>query len=170
MIQKGIRPRKTYHLDPIKVPDKYSPDFVRGFFDGDGTVYIYKVNGSPQIKASFKSASLPFISDFNQHLCRRLKVPQKTIHQTTLGKRRKIPLYYIDFYVDDCQKLAKFIYKTDSDLYLSRKRKIFEQWKLIKRRPYLKQNYPSKIKRQSNKNLALQNAKSRKYSLLVQTT
>lgn len=61
LIKLGINPRKTYNLNPIKVPCKYFSDFVRGFFDGDGSVYTYKVNGTPQIKVGFVSVSLPFL-------------------------------------------------------------------------------------------------------------
>ena len=65
----GIFPRKTSCLNQMKIPKKYFPDFVRGFFDGDGTVYIYKVNKVPQIKAGFVSTSLSFFSEFNKQLC-----------------------------------------------------------------------------------------------------
>ena len=142
----GIFPRKTYNLGPIKVPDKYFSDFVRGFFDGDGTVYIYKVNGVPQIKSGFVSPSLTFIKDFNQRLCGALNIPEKNIHQA-LPKRTDQTLinYDICFYIDDCGKLAKFIYGNNPTLYLPRKRRIFEKWKSIKRRHYIKQNYPSKV-------------------------
>ena len=44
LMDLGIFPRKTYNLKPVKVPQKYFADFVRGFFDGDGSVYIYHVN------------------------------------------------------------------------------------------------------------------------------
>lgn len=59
--------------------------------------------------------------------------------------------YSICFYVDDCKKLAEFMYGNDSILYLLRKRRIFERWKLIERRNYIKQNYPSKVGWQLNK-------------------
>ncbi|XOB41984.1 MAG: LAGLIDADG family homing endonuclease [Candidatus Nealsonbacteria bacterium] len=144
LMNLGIFPRKTYNLNPIKVPEKYFPDFIRGFFDGDGSVYIYKVNGVPQIKASFSNPSLPFIAKLNQDLCRKMGISMKTIHEDK-NKRRKIPLYYIDFYIDDCEKFAEFMYRNNSSLFLLRKCKIFEKWKLIKRRHYIKQNYPSKV-------------------------
>ena len=67
LINLGILPRKTYNLKPIKVPDKYFPDFVRGFFDGDGTVYIYKVNNTPQIKVDFISTSYHFKGRFYKY-------------------------------------------------------------------------------------------------------
>ncbi len=144
LMDLGIFPRKTYNLNPIKVPDKYFPDFVRGFFDGDGTVYIYKVNGVWQIKAGFVSSSLLFLQDLNHRLCAHLGIPEKTIHKAK-DKRGKIPLYSIIFYVEDCRKLAKFMYGNNPILYLPRKRKVFEKWETIKRHPYIKQHYPSKI-------------------------
>ena len=152
LINLGILPRKTHNLNPIKVPEKYFADFVRGFFDGDGSVYIYNVNKVPQIKAGFVSSSLSFIAKFNEQLCENLSIPKKAIHQTS-DKRmeKKMTQYSICFYVDDCKKLAEFMYGNDSILYLLRKRRIFERWKLIERRNYIKQNYPSKVGWQLNK-------------------
>ncbi len=158
LINLGILPRKTYNLNIIKVPEKYFSDFVRGFFDGDGTVYIYKVNNVFQIKAGFVSTSLDFITDFNQRLCKNLDIPLKNIHQH-LPKRKgeKLIRYCFDLYIDDCQKFANFIYKDNPILYLPRKRKIFEEWKLIKRRSYIKQKYPSKIGWQLNQKVLIKN-------------
>ncbi len=144
LIKLGIHPRKTYNLGPIKVPEKYFPDFVRGFFDGDGSVYIYEVNKTPQIKSSFVAATSPFLKDFNTHLCKILKISEKSVHKLLL-KNRQMPQYSICFYVDDSEKLAKFMYGNNPTLYLNRKKKSFDQWKLIKRRHYKKENYPSKI-------------------------
>lgn len=140
----GIQPRKTYNLNPIKVPERYFSDFVRGFFDGDGSVYIYNVNGTPQIKVGFVSSSFPFIDKFNQQLCGVLGIPHKAIHKFH-SKKKNLPQYNICFYIDDCEKLMKLIYGNNPSLYLSRKRQIFEKWKPIKRRHYIKQNYPSKV-------------------------
>ncbi len=53
--------------------------------------------------------------------------------------------YTVDLYIDDCEKLAKFMYQKNSSLCLARKRKVFERWQSVKRRGYSKQNYPSKI-------------------------
>lgn len=149
LMNLGIFPRKTYNLNPIKVPERYFSDFVRGFFDGDGSVYIYKVNKVLQIKANFPSTSLSFITDLNQHLSKSLDILLKTIHQVK-EKKGNIPLYYIDFYIDDCEKLAEFMYQNNPTLYLPRKRQIFEKWKSTERRHYIKQNYPSKIGWQLN--------------------
>ena len=145
LIRLGIIPRKTYSFKLPLIPKKYFSDFVRGFFDGDGMVYIYNVNYTPQIKAGFVSCSQNFLTEFNNRLCASLKIPEKNIHKVTNQKLRKLPQYSICLYISDCDKLGDFMYKSKPSLFLSRKRKIFEEWKLIKRRGYIKNNYPSKI-------------------------
>ena len=37
----GLTPHKSLTLGPLEIPKKYLLDFVRGCFDGDGTVYSY---------------------------------------------------------------------------------------------------------------------------------
>lgn len=144
LINLGIYPRKTYNLKPVKVPEEYFADFVRGFFDGDGSVYIYNVNKVAQIKSSFVCTSLDFITDFNTRLCRALHIPEKSIHKTA-DKKGFMTQYSNCFYIDDSEKLAKFMYGNDASLYLERKREIFKKWELIEKRNFVKKNYPSKI-------------------------
>ena len=117
---------------------------MRWFFDGDGSVYIYNVNGTSQIKSSFVAATSPFITDFNERLCKSLKISEKSIHKLQFEDKR-MPQYSICLYVNDSEKLAEFMYGKNPTLYLKRKRDIFDKWRLIKRRHYIKQNYPSKI-------------------------
>jgi len=152
LINLGVIPRKTYNgLNPIKVSDRYFSDFVRGFFDGDGSVYIYKVNKTLQIKVGFVSSSLSFITGFNQQLCENLNISTKSVHQKIDKQGARMISYDICFYIDDCEKLAEFMYGNNPTLYLSRKRKVFEKWKLIERRHYIKRKYPSKVGWQLNR-------------------
>ncbi len=155
LIGLGVYPRKTYHLPPVKVPDPYFADFVRGFFDGDGSVYIYNVNSVPQIKSSFICTSLEFITDFNTRLCRALGIPNKSIHVSIGREAGYMTKFSNCFYVDDSEKLAAFMYGNSPSLYLKRKKDIFEQWKLSERRHFVKKNYPSKIGWQLNKKAVL---------------
>lgn len=155
LMKLGIFPRKTSCLNPIKVPSRYFPDFTRGFFDGDGTVYIYNVNGVPQIKAGFLSSSQSFFKEFNRELCKRLGVRIKSIHRVIDKRMKRMLQYNTHFYIEDCGKLAEFMYKNKPSIYLSRKYQIFEKWKSIKRRHYIKQNYPSKIGWSLNQKLVL---------------
>lgn len=154
LINLGIKPRKTYNTAAnINIPDKYFHDFTRGFFDGDGTVYIYRVNNVPQIKAGFLSTSPAFFEKFNLRLCKNLNITKKNIHLKNKHNNSKLRIYDIHLYIGDCEKLAEFMYQNNPSLYLNRKYRIFEKWKSIKRRRYLKHDYPSKIGWQLNKNL-----------------
>lgn len=145
LMQLGILPRKTRNLNPIKIPKKYFPDFVRGFFDGDGSVYIYNVNHVPQIKANFVSTNFKFLKDLNSKICKQLQIPLKTINQYTNKRKGRLTQYRITFYIGDCEKLMKFIYGQKPSIYLDRKYKIFKKWQKVKRREYTKHNYPSKV-------------------------
>jgi len=133
LINSGILPRKTYNLGTIEIPNKYFSDFIREFFDRDGTIYIYKVNGTLQIKAGFISSSLSFITKFNQRFCDNLNIFTKSIHKEVDKRKNRMTQYNICFYVDDCEKLADFMYKNDSILFLPPKYRIFKKWKLMKR-------------------------------------
>lgn len=159
LINLGVFPRKTYNLKPIKVPQKYFNSFVRGFFDGDGTVYTYKVNNTPQVKVDFISTSYSFISDLNSRICDNLRIPLKNIHKQIPKNRKKLLKYSICFYIDDCERLYKFMYKSAS-VFLDRKHRIFKKWENVKfenRRHYIKQNYPSKIGWHLNQKVFIQN-------------
>jgi len=127
LIKLGITPRKTSGLQPIKVPNKYFPDFVRGFFDGDGSVFIYTVNGVPQIKGNFVCVSYDFINDFNYNLCKRLKIPQKYLQKSKPRYEGYLLKYCIALYISDCEKLFKFMYGHDPELYLTRKYNVFKK-------------------------------------------
>lgn len=151
LIGLGIIPRKTYSLVMPEIPEEYFVDYVRGFFDGDGSVYIYSVNNTLQIKAEFVCCSKKFIDEINERLCQYLEIPRKNIHVENLEDKIKFPLYSFCFYIDDCQKLSKFIYNSNPTLFLPRKRDIFDQWMVAKRRGYKKDDYPSKIGWQLNR-------------------
>lgn len=146
LMKRGIMPKKTYNIKPIEIPNKYFHDYFRGFFDGDGTVYIYEVNGVVQVKAGFVGTSLPFIVDLNRKLCSNLGIATKNVHKVfDKRKGRERNRYSVDFYINDCERLARFMYGHKPSLYLERKFRIFEEWKSMRRRKYVKHNYPSKV-------------------------
>lgn len=130
LIHLGVVPKKTFKLTKLNIPEKYFSDFVRGFFDGDGTVYIYFVRDLKQIKANFVCVSFPFFQWFNRQLCRSLGIPTKRIH-SHLQEGRQLR-YNTYFYIEDCMKLYTFMYN-NATVYLSRKKKIFEQWQEMKK-------------------------------------
>ena len=150
LMKLGIHPQKTHNLEPISVPKKYFADFTRGFFDGDGSVFIYNVNGTPQIKVGFVCARRIFLEDFNKRLCKALQIPFKTVHCESPSDNRRSNKHTTWFYIDDCGKLMRFMYG-DATLYLDRKYKVFQEWQKVRRRKYVKKLYPSKVSWRLNK-------------------
>ena len=60
----GLTPAKSKILGSLKIPDKYFFDFLRGCFDGDGSIYSYwdpRWRSSYMFYISFASASLLFL-------------------------------------------------------------------------------------------------------------
>lgn len=61
----GITPAKSKTITEVDVPDNYFFDFLRGLFDGDGTIYSYwdkRWKSSFMYYVSFVSASEAFIA------------------------------------------------------------------------------------------------------------
>ncbi|TSC73814.1 MAG: Uncharacterized protein G01um101444_453 [Parcubacteria group bacterium Gr01-1014_44] len=61
LIDVGLTPAKSKTLGSLKIPRKYFFDFLRGCFDGDGSVYAYwdkRWHSSYMYYSSFVSASL----------------------------------------------------------------------------------------------------------------
>jgi hypothetical protein len=61
----GIKPRKSTSIKEVKVPDMYWADFLRGYFDGDGTTYGYidkRWTNARMYYVGFVSASNDFIT------------------------------------------------------------------------------------------------------------
>jgi len=81
-----------------------------------------------------------------------LKILLKSIHRTVDKKKKRMVKFSTCFYIDDCEKLYKFMYK-NATIFLDRKYRIFKKWENMKsknRRHYIKKNYPSKIGWQLN--------------------
>lgn len=120
----------------MKFPIDIFKDFFRGFFDADGSVYIYNVNGTNQFKAEVVCASKVFLEFLSSKISTILNIPNKPIH-VFKSRDRKNPIYSIVFYINDGQKLADLMYGHNPKLYLDRRYSIFESWKFVKRRKYV---------------------------------
>lgn len=69
LIQQGCTPRKSLTLEFPSIPKKYLPDFIRGCWDGDGCLCLYKNAKGNLIPDSYiSSASKNFINDLSKEL------------------------------------------------------------------------------------------------------
>lgn len=116
----GVFPNKSLTVKFPTIPAQYVRHFIRGCWDGDGTVYIKSKGG---LRAGFVSGSLEFITILKEHLESHGLSEQK-LYSNTEGKA-----YYFRYNtLRDCSLLFDFLYeRVTSDQYLLRKYKIFKE-------------------------------------------
>jgi hypothetical protein len=112
----GCTPAKTKTIRMPIINDKLVHHFIRGYFDGDGTVGVYKNlknNDWKILKSGFCSGSQEFIID----LLKILPVKNKTIKQSN-------ECYITQHSLHDTLNLFEYMYKNYSTC-LERKRQVF---------------------------------------------
>jgi len=120
LLKLGLTPNKSLTLQFPYVPDSCLRDFIRGCWDGDGSVYFEK-DGSAN--ASFVSGSRRFVEALVSCLD-RLGLPPRTIH---VNKNMKS--YYFRYSGDkQCSRLFDILYAgVPEPMYLSRKLELFKE-------------------------------------------
>ena len=113
-----------------KVPSQYLADFIRGYFDGDGSVfyadYIHTKNKKPrhELRSNFTSGSPKFLEDLQNILANRLGFITKKIGSYDEGASRKL-----GYGTKDTLELLRFIYYSDYPIGLKRKAIFLEEVK-----------------------------------------
>jgi len=110
----GCTPKKSLHLEFPKVPRDYLRHFIRGFFDGDGSIHFNKPN---TIKISFLGTK-PFLKSLQKLLNLELDVES---HKLTYFHK----IYRCHYYGDDARKICFWMYKNSKDICLKRKKDRF---------------------------------------------
>jgi intein/homing endonuclease len=114
----GVKPRKSLNIRFPTVPDDFLKDFIRGVFDGDGSVYFEKRSMSYPVRASFVSSSQDFIEKLEIAL-RRLGLPERVIYRQ---KTKNGMHFKIRYSHNDSKKLFDVMYKDmRNGLFLERK-------------------------------------------------
>jgi hypothetical protein len=137
LMKLGITSRKSLKVEFPNVPDKFLSHFIRGVFDGDGSVFfepsrkiplrVSSTNGSVSfvprsnkspLRVSFTSGSKKFITTLESSLHLHAGLPKRTIYKTL----RKSMSYYIRYCHTDSLKFFEYIYEgADEPMRLERK-------------------------------------------------
>ena len=76
----GLTPHKSKTLGQLKIPQRYFFDFLRGCFDGDGSIYSYwdpRWHSSYMFYIGFTSASLPHLQWLKESIEKLSGIPGK---------------------------------------------------------------------------------------------
>ena len=119
----GIIPQKTFSLKPPLVLSKqYWIDYIRGYFDGDGSINLINNQGEKSIRWQICSATpeiLQWIVDFLHE--------EYQIAPVNIQKKKCVhDIYYIQYSTTATIKIYDILY-TENALYLARKKKKFEE-------------------------------------------
>lgn len=139
LLDTGLTPAKSKTMSQLVIPAAYYADFLRGYFDGDGTVYGYwdtRWKNSLMYYCGFTSASpafLEWLSNMNERLIGTTpgKIKQNRGAQTLTYAKR------------DSQKLFQFMYYSFELPKLSRKYNKFIDF--IERDPYANMVFPARV-------------------------
>ena len=130
LLKLGFTPNKTKNLAIPNVPKKYFAHFVRGYFDGDGNVWVGYVHKEREtklrtIRTVFTSCSNAFLDAMKEQL------EEFDIHKGVLSKG-KGNYYRLTYSVNSSLKLSDFMYNHKASvpegLFLKRKRNRFREF------------------------------------------
>ena len=145
LMKIGMTPRKSLTLGPLNVPSKYFIDFVRGCFDGDGSIYSYmdpRWANSHMFYISFCSASKVFIDWLQNQLSKIAGIGghisvNKNLFQLRFAKAESLVLIRKMYYrrqipclerkrekILDILKKHQYIQSTNSRIFLNKTPKI----------------------------------------------
>ncbi|MBP7805071.1 MAG: hypothetical protein KA052_02535 [Candidatus Pacebacteria bacterium] len=124
----GLRETKVYRMQFPSVPKEYIPDFIRGFFDGDGNVWVgrthvNRIRTTIGIQAAFTSASREFLSELHIEL-RRLGIQGGSLFKIKGKQCGRLCLS-----IKDSLKLYEIMYNASTSLFLNRKKLVFEKYR-----------------------------------------
>ena len=126
IVMLGGKVRKSLDIDFPVVPRKFLPDFVRGYFDGDGCIYLDKRRN--RYYSSFSCGSKEFIEKLYAVLKKYLDIGGYIRKRSCKYKEKKgiqfskdSTWYEINLKYNDTKKLGCFIYSTNDALRLERK-------------------------------------------------
>lgn len=127
LCELGLTPNKSKRMLLPKIPNKYKGDFMRGYFDGDGHVWrgvLHKerINPTQAILAGFTSGSILFLNELIKIL-RVLGVESGSIYIPKIANYGRINLG-----INDTLKLYKIMYNEPHNLFLTRKKIVFEKF------------------------------------------
>ena len=112
LVKLGVVPNKTFILKSLpNIPDNLMKHFIRGYFDGDGSVYLTKDN---TIKTAFYGTH-DFINSIQDFLIKELGLTKKKITD-----QKEANVSFVGMAKQESEKLYHYMYD-EATIFLNRK-------------------------------------------------
>lgn len=122
----GIIPQKTFNLKcPNKLNNQFIIDYIRGYWDGDGSITIIR-NNYNSLEWQITSATKEILEFFVEYLYKEYDIPKVNIHEFI---RDNHILYILQYSTQSSLKLYHIMYDNISgkDLFISRKKEKYDK-------------------------------------------
>ena len=120
----SVVPEKTFILKPpYLLNSQYYIDYIRGYFDGDGSINYCHIKGGA-LRWQVCSATREIIQFVIDTLYNEYGIKKVNIYSQ---QRKTAPLYYCQYSTNATKKIYPVLYGTGSTLYLKRKRDHYEE-------------------------------------------
>ena len=143
----GFVPNKTYQIDDIvfnNIPDDFKRHFIRGYLDGDGTIFYSKYkrtvdsNESERCSVGFVSINKKLLQSINDYLTLTLELSdEKELRSDKFDDIEKNERYWRLIYNGNriSKKILDFLYD-NSTIYMDRKYDEYLKIKVYKPKGY----------------------------------
>ncbi len=117
----GMR-RKSKFIRFPEIPKEYIRDFIRGYFDGDGSVHFVQYIRTKdkrltiELRTNFTSGSRKFLEDLMEMLHQEIDLPMKQICAFNAGRSLKL-----GYGMRDSDALLRYMYYKNFPIALERK-------------------------------------------------
>lgn len=125
----NIIPEKTFKLKPpYKLDKKYIIDYIRGYWDGDGSITINR-NNYNSLEWQITSATKEILQFFIDYLYEEYSIPKVNIHEFCRGGQNDHLLYIMQYSTKSSLQLYDIMYNNlqESDLYIKRKKDKYDE-------------------------------------------
>lgn len=122
LLELGGKRRKSTTVKFPYVPEQFLSDFIRGYFDGDGSVFFVKYIHTKikririELRSNFTSGSIDFLEELQDILYQKLGLIKKKICYYNFGKSLKL-----GYGTYDTLKLLNFMYYPNYTVGMKRK-------------------------------------------------
>lgn len=122
LISLGIVNNKSFIVNMDNIPKEYMIDFIRGYFDGDGTVgeQFSKKSKATMLRARMCSGSEKLLIQTVNHL------EELGVKKVKVRKDKEKELYNIEYSQKASKSIYELFYNDDSLIYLDRKKVKFD--------------------------------------------
>lgn len=124
----SIVPNKTYILQPpFNLNRKYWIDYIRGYFDGDGSINLIKNSngrGNGNLRWQICSINKEFLEWIVNYLYEDYNITKVNVLKQ--DKNRKQPIYYFQYSSVATRQIYNILYN-ESQMFLKRKKEHFEE-------------------------------------------